>query len=758
MPLSSIQIQTPKTQPENLFFQYFAVLLASLSLAGLLSGPWVIYTNVCHSIIELICLFIASSVFIIVWHTYDKNSLANKVIGFGFLAVAIYNVFHIYHFPWFNFYPEGFYDLAFWYWHLGKITEAALFIIITFDLVRRGTGKWAGAAISLSVSLGVSMLVLNSQGVLPVLRTGEGNLTTESLIIELLIIAVFLICLYHMKNKINDSSTLTYRYVYMALLIAVPAELCFIMFTSITSFSYAFGHILKTAYYYYLFRGIFISSVTYPHIKLEEAGRYMNDLLNGLPIGLTTFDERMRLTFANKMAEEIFGCKKEDILGLTVFQIDRKFMKEDSFGGQVSEKSTSLVNRIITIRNSNGIDIKLSVAFQKLRNGGCMYLFTEAKKEQELESLKLQTQTILNSVSNTVALFDGRSKLIMCNKAFETVLGMDAGHIIGMEIKELNNLLQLKSKKHIKDWPGSSKKDYQHEISLVTPRGDRKEFILHTDVIRNLDGEIIGRISVGSDITDLKWEQRKIQQQEKLMMLGEMAAGVVHEIRNPLTSIKGFSQIIMAREKDKQIKEYAHIIEKNANSVGKVVSDFLTFAKPRIPVLQELSVNQLIKSMTPDLESQFKEKGITGKYVFASGEKVIMADEAQVRQVLNSIVSNAVDAMAESENPCLTIGTSFMEKRGEILITISDNGKGMFTEELLKAGTPFFTTKDNGTGLGLCICYQIVKEHGGRIDIESQPGKGTSFTISLPCRMPSSKMIALGEKSFYNIGKSCSIS
>ncbi|MCL6610279.1 MAG: PAS domain-containing protein [Peptococcaceae bacterium] len=355
------------------------------------------------------------------------------------------------------------------------------------------------------------------------------------------------------------------------------------------------------------------------------------------------------------------------------------------------------------------------------------------KPRREPGKFPLQTGTILNSLDNIVVIVDRKNKIIMCNRAFETTFEMNADDILDKDIESFFNLIELNDRVFSPEDLHGRAPAGPLEASFTTPGGDRRELVVHFAPISGPDGEAEGGIVVASDITALKRDQQFLQQREKLALLGEMAAGVVHEIRNPLTAIKGFSHIIAARAQDEIIRNYAGIIESTANEVNKVVSDFLSFARPQSPVLQEISVNKLIQKMRLPLENNLSMNGITLNISLAEAERNVMADEAQIRQAILNIINNSVDALNGSENPRLAISTCLSEAKDEMVITISDNGRGMTPEERLMAGTPFFTTKGR-TGLGLSICYQIVNQHGGRISVESEPGAGTAFALSLPCK------------------------
>ncbi len=732
MSFHSLTIQNSEKPLKNIFAHWTLILLAAFMLAAITSpGLWSEYTGFYHTALELGCVFIALSSFLTVWHNYHRNPPINHLIGFGFLMVAVFDAFHTFYFPGLKFYPPGYLDLAARLWVLGRFTEAGVLLICSMNLFRPRINKWTGLLFSTALAAGSSLSVLHFPGLMPVLLTEQG-LTPAKIAMEYVIISMFLYSLYKLKNKVNSRDILTYRYIFLALLIAVPAEVCFIFFDSITSFYMVLGHILKITYYYYLFRGIFVSAVTYPHEKLEYVGRYMAGILNGLPIGLITYDSDLRVSFVNRKALELSGLREEEMTGLHADQLAAKLCGREngnSIVRQLDKASTSIKNKLKTIKSQGG-PLKIRIDAQRLEGGGALVLFTEAKKEQQLESLQLQTRAILNSLSNIVIMVDKSKRIIMCNRAFESTFEMGSGDVLGKSLEDLFGLVGINRENSSEFLPGEA----PGEASMITAKGNKKELVIHSTPITDLDGEVIGGIVMASDVTALKKEQERLQQREKLALLGEMAAGVVHEIKNPLTTIKGFSQIIASRVKDENLRKYACLIENTANEVNKVVSDFLSFARPRPPAFKEISVNKLVQSIKLMLESHLFRQGVDLTIDLSAEEKPVLVDDSQIRQVILNMVNNSVEAMNGLEKPRLTIRTVLSGEKDEMAVTISDNGKGMTPEEKLMAGTPFFTTKDKGTGLGLSICYQIVNKHGGRISVDSKTGKGTSFTISLPCK------------------------
>lgn len=733
MLLKNLKIHTIEKPVKIKFIQAIIIIFTSFMLSGIFSSTvWAQYTTICHTILELVCIFISLASFFIVWYSYDRNSSINQIVCFGFLIVAIFDMYHAFYYQGLKLYPEGCFDLTTKYWLLGRLSEAVILLLTVSITTHPKINKWAGLIFSIGLAGGISHFVLLYNVHLPVLFTQGKGVSPLKIAIEYIIITLFLMGLYKLKDKINDRDILTYRYIFLALLIAVPGELCFTVFKTVTSFYNCSGHILKVAYYYYLFRGIFLSAITYPYDKLEEAGAYMKDILNGLPIGIITYDNNLKLTFANNKALDLLDCTLNDIIGLTDEQVHARF--SDSGMNYRHLYNNPIKNELICIKSSSKKFIRLKATTQIIEGRGAMYLLTEAKKEQELENLQLQTKTILNAISNTVLMVDTNNKVIMCNKAYEDVTGLKANDLVGLDLNELNELLYISNKNLLTDAIQGKSTNKIHEVSIKTTNGNKKELVMNAATIFNVDGEIIGAIRIGSDVTNIKIEQQRLQQQEKLALLGVMASGIVHEIKNPLTSIKGFSQMIMAKASDERMKQYASIIVDEVNSANKVVTDFLTFAKPQPPVLKDTTVNELVKSMELVLDTQSFVKGVQTNFDLSSDETPIMVDEIQIKQVLLNIVKNAIEAMNETEEPKLNIITGLIKSSNKVFITISDNGKGMSLEAISQIGTPFFSTKDKGTGLGMSICYQIIKEHGGSIEIESELDKGTTFIITLPCK------------------------
>lgn len=731
-----------------LMIKYLSILALSFLTAIFMHNTWVKYLNIYHTILELTCIFIALSIFMSVWFIYNRNSVSCNILGFGYLAIAVFDILHTFYHLKLNLASNSYFDLSTRFWILGRLTEAIV-LLLSVQSVRIKFSKWTNLFITLSIALGISYFVVIYHDYLPILLTEHG-VTPIKVALEYGIICLYLISLYKIKDKINYEGAITYRYIFISLLMSSSSEFCFTLYTSVSSISWTIGHILKITSYYFLFKGIFISSIVYPyeqlgveHKNLEKTAKELkytsetlNDLLDALPIAVKEQDTSGKVRYVNKKFEELLACDRNDLYGLTEEEVEKKFPRIEEDEKQLqyrsfqNEKETKNVIRIY--RNLKGDNIKLSVNSKRIRNG-VLKFFSETKKEQELKNLHIQTETILEAVNNSILMVDKDRKVVLCNKALEEVFETDRGVIMGIGIDKLKELVKFQVKESSELGLKGNTKRNLYEMSLTSFKGNRKDMLLHYTPIRNVDGDVIGRISIGTDITEICKENEKLMQQEKLALLGQMGAGIVHETRNFLTTIKGRSQLINALAEKEDIRNHALKINEEVNEVNRVISEFLFLAKPRKTELTEVSMIDIFQSIESMVKSSSLVKGIDVDFQLSKEERYVMCDEGELKQVILNICKNAVDAMVLKVNAKLKIETGFNEAKNEMFIRITDNGEGISEENLKKMGTSFFTTKENGTGLGLNICYKIIKEHKGKIEVQSKLGEGTIFSVTLPC-------------------------
>lgn len=231
------------------------------------------------------------------------------------------------------------------------------------------------------------------------------------------------------------------------------------------------------------------------------------------------------------------------------------------------------------------------------------------------------------------------------------------------------------------------------------------------------------------DITERKMAEDMVIRSEKLSVVGQLAAGVAHEIRNPLTSLRGFTQLLRTRAGDGQNSEFYDIMLNELDRINYIVGEFMLLSKPQqMQQLEQHDMRELMSGLLPIIETQAIIHNVTINMDWKTPIYPVLCDKNQIKQVFMNILKNAIESMTGGG----TIRIRFSSHGEEYVgVQIVDEGPGMPADVLSRLGEPFFTTKKTGTGLGLMVCYRIIEAHNGKMIINSEKGKGTSVEIQL---------------------------
>jgi PAS domain S-box-containing protein len=262
-----------------------------------------------------------------------------------------------------------------------------------------------------------------------------------------------------------------------------------------------------------------------------------------------------------------------------------------------------------------------------------------------------------------------------------------------------------------------------NHTGLVSKKGETRSIADSAAPIRNDAGEIIGVVMVFRDITETKRIEENMARLDKLNVVGQMAAGIAHEIRNPMTTVRGFLQLLSINSEFSEYTDYFETMINELERANTIISGFLSMAKDKVLEAAEENLNSIIGSIAPLIQA---EAIMSNKYVKLELEEIpnVMLIENDIRQLILNLVRNGLDASTEGD--VLTIRTFVAEDK--VVLSVQDNGKGIDKEFLEKLGTPFFTTKENGTGLGLFICYNIAEKNNASIEIDTSKN-GTTFSV-----------------------------
>ncbi len=348
----------------------------------------------------------------------------------------------------------------------------------------------------------------------------------------------------------------------------------------------------------------------------------------------------------------------------------------------------------------------------------------KALAEQRAENIESYNENILQCVTNGVMTFDRDCIVSTINRAAEEMLGLKREQTVGKSCRELfedgviTSTVRTTLEKKI---PSA-----RMETVLDRPAG-RMWLGYNTAVLTDRQGEALGIILSFSDLTEVKRLQEQMELQERLIALGEMSAGIAHELRNPMAVISGYLSLL-AKKIDASNQDIIRDISNEINGMNRIIGDLLTFARPaslnRIPI----NIREMLEGCVANVLQATGAEGRVKTVVHAE-DVMISADEVLLRQAITNLLQNAVEAMPNG-------GTISGEVRSgrNLKIIIRDTGTGIPPEQIKKIFLPFFTTKDRGVGLGLALVHKIILSHGGRIEAESREGQGTTFAVTLPSR------------------------
>ncbi|HEM7971963.1 TPA: two-component system sensor histidine kinase AtoS [Citrobacter farmeri] len=345
---------------------------------------------------------------------------------------------------------------------------------------------------------------------------------------------------------------------------------------------------------------------------------------------------------------------------------------------------------------------------------------------QTLRETKTLNDLIIENAADGVIAIDRQGDVTTMNPAAEMITGYTLNELVGQPYATLFSDPHFASP--VLDTLAHGTEHLAQEVSF--PARDRTiELSVTTSRIHNPNGELIGALVIFSDLTARKETQRRLAQTERLATLGELMAGVAHEVRNPLTAIRGYVQIIRQQTSLSVHQEYLSVVLKEIDSINRVIQQLLDFSRPRQSQWQQVLLNSLIEETLILVQTSGVQARIAFNVEQDKELPAIVADRELLKQVILNILINAVQAISScGEIRIRTLSYSATQQA----VIIEDNGCGIDIALQKKIFDPFFTTKASGTGLGLALSQRIINAHQGDIHVASMPGCGATFTLILP--------------------------
>jgi PAS domain S-box-containing protein len=348
---------------------------------------------------------------------------------------------------------------------------------------------------------------------------------------------------------------------------------------------------------------------------------------------------------------------------------------------------------------------------------------------QEITSLKAYTDNVLASMTNGLMTIDGEKKIVTVNEMAERIIGKGKGGITGFSMEQVlgeqhplykilvETLTQEKGISHI-------------EVELKKD-GESLWLIAGTSLLIGGEGKTAGALAIFQDITEIKALEEKLRQADRLAALGTLSAGLAHEIKNPLSAIKTFVQLLPQKIGNSSFMEKFNItVPREIDRINHLVEDLLELTRRRVRPLVDLKVDSLILQVIDLHGEELKRRQIVFQDDLNKTISSVHGDAETLYRAFSNLMINAIQAMPNGG--IFSISSKLDSSSSSLEITFRDTGIGMDETTAKNIFNPFFTTKDKGTGLGLALTRKIIEDHRGTIEVVSKKGMGTTFTVHLP--------------------------
>ena len=348
---------------------------------------------------------------------------------------------------------------------------------------------------------------------------------------------------------------------------------------------------------------------------------------------------------------------------------------------------------------------------------------------------------VLDSIEDGVIAIDTRGTIVLFNPAAQVCTGFSERQGVGKSFETLfsgqDDLLYL-VRTAVRE--GRSVSKYEN-LLLRRPNGTTLAISVSVSPIYNRKGDQEGVVMILRNLSRIRDLEEAVRRADRLSMLGTLAAGLAHEIKNPLGGIKGAAQLLAIELKgESQLQEYTDVMVREVERVNGLIEELMDLARPRPPCFSEVNLAKILGDIVLFQKEAHRKKDVAFKLNLDPSIPPIKGDENLLTRLFLNLIKNAAEALRSSgEVEIITkVASDYsMHKEGErpaplILVQIKDNGKGIAADEIDRIFTPLYTTKSNGTGLGLAICQKIVHAHQGFLKVKSEPDVGTVFSIYLP--------------------------
>ncbi|MFK2824798.1 PAS domain S-box protein [Bacillus sp. B190/17] len=480
------------------------------------------------------------------------------------------------------------------------------------------------------------------------------------------------------------------------------------------------------------------------HPSCQEDGSWLHFIVNHTEEPGEAVDLCGRVFVINEMFEQVYGWTEKEIVGKTFPTIPEQYQHEwrrmiDKMC-QTKKPVTFQTMRMKKDGKTFLAAVTLSPIYE--RSGRVFLCFTTTKDltedfktkrliEQQNQIIAEREKLICNitrNITEMVTLFDlKQNKFLYISPSYGELFDTDIDHLYENPHIMLENCHSEDVQKLIQFFSMSTNTPRELEYRIIRNKESEPRWVCtKITPIADADGRFNRYISITRDITDSKKREMMIRKWDKLNAVGQLAAGIAHEIRNPLTSVKGFMQLLAQETNHK----YTNIMLLELERIEFIMNEFLMLAKPHQEMRLELSaIHKVLQEVVEFMEPEALLHNVEVHTSFCERSPLVYCEPKQIKQVIINLIKNAIEAMPGGGSIYIT--TSVTSNK-QISIEVRDEGTGIPKERLERLGEPFYSNKEKGTGLGLMMCYKIMENHQGTIHFVSTEGEGTTAFVLLP--------------------------
>ena len=697
-----------------------------------------------HTVLELFSIFASFSIGMYGWKAYDNTrTLTFLWIPPIFLAVGFFDLLHTLTYPGmptFSIVNNSNVPETIWFWIVARLTASiGMFcMLLSKERLTTTNNRYHFVIGTVLYSTIVTCMILFFGDLLPTLIHNNNPTFLKVGLEYFACVFYFLSALVSLRRykTSNDPSDID---LFLAFSFFIISEILLTIYTSITDLNIVFAHVFKVIGSAFIFKSFYFTKIqqTFEHQQkaensLKATQNLLESFFNNTPDSIIITDTNGMILRANTGFKKIFGLKEDDIIGKFIFDVLPFVSEQDQNKFAAVLSGHSLIGLETCVKRLDGEEIFVSTTVSPVtdENGEIINISAISRdissQKRSVQRIREAEQELFETVQKQQGVifkykkFGNRFVHILCDGVLLHDMGFTPEQIVGKSIEENLSLSEATflNEYYERAWSGE-------EVSFEFELSERTCFISLNPIKRN--GQVIEVIGSGLDISQLKRTEELLQKSEKLAVVGELAAGLAHEIRNPLTTLKGFTQLIKSKTASGD-DYYIDIMLSELDRIELITNELMVVAKPQVKKYQREDAKLLINQVMAFSAPHAKLNNVNVTVSFETEETIIYCDGNQIKQVFINLIKNAFEAMPKGGN--LTIQVK--QKDQFLHIDLHDTGIGIPKSLITRLGEPFYTLKEKGTGLGLMVSFRIIEAHKGTIHFTSEENIGTTVSITLP--------------------------